>query len=185
MTRKDIKDVSISIKQISGKIYSIRGYKIMLDRDLAELYGVETALLKRAVRRNRDRFPSDFMFELSKSELDDLRYQFGTSRWGGTRYSPFAFTEQGVAMLSSVLNSERAIQVNIQIMRTFTQLRNMLATHEDLKHKIEAMEEKYDEQFRIVFEAITQLLEVDQKPKKKIGYLKERQAKYGKKSRRN
>ncbi len=157
----------------------------MLDRDLAELYGVETALLKRAVRRNRERFPNDFMFELSKSELDDLRCQFGTSRWGGTRYSPFAFTEQGVAMLSSVLNSDGAIQVNIQIMRTFTQLRNMLATHDDLKRKIEAMEEKYDEQFRIVFEAIQQLLDEDQKPKKKIGYLKERQAKYSKKGRKN
>ncbi len=185
MAKKNIKEVTIPIEKISGKIYLIRDQKIMLDRDLAELYGVETALLKRAVRRNRDRFPNDFMFELSKSELDDLRCQFGTSRWGGTRYSPFAFTEQGVAMLSSVINSERAIQVNIQIMRTFTQLRNMLATHEDLKHKIEAMEEKYDEQFRIVFEAITQLLEVDEKPKKKIGYLKERQAKYGKKSRKN
>ena len=124
-------------------------------------------------------------YNLTKNEWSDLRCQFGTSRWGGTRYSPFAFTEQGVAMLSSVINSERAIQVNIQIMRTFTQLRNMLSTHEDLKHKIEAMEEKYDEQFRIVFEAITQLLEVDQKPKKKIGYLKERQAKYGKTGRKN
>jgi len=185
MAKKDIKEVTVPIEKISSKIYLIRDQKVMLDRDLAELYGVETALLKRAVRRNRDRFPNDFMFELSKSELDDLRCQFGTSRWGGTRYSPFAFTEQGVAMLSSVLNSERAIQVNIQIMRTFTQLRNMLATHDDLKRKIEAMEEKYDEQFRIVFEAITQLLEVDQKPKKKIGYLKERQAKYGKKGRKN
>ena len=185
MAKKNIKEVTIPIEKIPAKIYLIRDQKIMLDRDLAELYGVETALLKRAVRRNRDRFPNDFMFELSKSELDDLRCQFGTSRWGGTRYSPFAFTEQGVAMLSSVINSERAIQVNIQIMRTFTQLMNMLSTHEDLKHKIEAMEEKYDEQFRIVFEAITQLLEVDQKPKKKIGYLKERQAKYGKKGRKN
>ncbi len=108
-----------------------------------------------------------------------------TSSWGGSRYVPMAFTEQGVAMLSSVLNSERAIQVNIQIMRAFNQLRKMMATHEDLKHKIEEMEKRYDEQFRIVFEAITQLLEVDEKPKKKIGYLKERQAKYGKKSRKN
>jgi hypothetical protein len=185
MAKKDIKEVTVPIEKISGKIYLIRGQKVMLDRDLAELYGVETALLKRAVRRKRDRFPNDFMFELSKSELDDLRCQIGTSRWGGTRYSPFAFTEQGVAMLSSVLNSERAIQVNIQIMRTFTQLRNMIATHDGLKRKIEAMEKNYDDQFRIVFEAITQLLEVDEKPKKKIGYLKEPQAKYGKKSRKN
>ncbi len=185
MAKKDIKEVTVPIKKISGKIYLIRDQKVMLDWYLAELYGVETALLKRAVRRNRDRFPNDFMFELSKSELDDLRCQFGTSRWGGTRYSPFAFTEQGVAMLSSVLNSERAIQVNIQIMRTFTQLRNMLSTHDDLKRKIEVMEEKYDEQFRIVFEAIQQLLEEDQKPKKKIGYIKEGQTKYGKRGRKN
>ena len=143
-------------------------------------YGVETAQLKRAVRRNRDRFPDDFMFELSKSELDNLRCQFGTSNWGGTRYTPFAFTEQGVAMLSSVLNSDHAIGVNIAIMRTFTRLRKMLVTHKDLKRKIETMEKKYDEQFRIVFEAITQLIEEDEKPKKKIGYLKESQAKYGK-----
>ena len=133
----------------------------------------------------RDGQYKDFVFQRTQKEFQNLRCQFGTSRWGGTRYSPFAFTEQGVAMLYSVINSERAIQVNIQIMRTFTQLRNMLATHEDLKHKIEAMENKYDEQFRIVFEAITQLLEVDEKPKKKIGYLKERQAKYGKKGRKN
>jgi hypothetical protein len=157
----------------------------MLDRDLAELYGVETAQLKRAVRRNRDRFPDDFMFELSKSELDNLRCQFGTSNWGGTRYTPFAFTEQGVAMLSSVLNSDHAIGVNIAIMRTFTRLRKMLVTHKDLKRKIETMEKKYDEQFRIVFEAITQLIEEDEKPKKKIGYLKESQAKYGKGRRKN
>ena len=185
MAKKDKKEVTVPIGKISGKIYLISGQKVMLDRDLAELYGVETALLKRAVRRNRDRFPNDFMFELSKSELDDLRCQFGTSRWGGTRYSPFAFTEQGVAMLSSVLNSERAIQVNIQIMRTFTQLRNMLATHDDLKRKIEAMEEKYDEKFQIVFEAITQLWEEDEKPIKKIGYIKEGQTKYGKRGGKN
>jgi len=144
----------------------------MLDRDLAELYGVEVKQLKRSVRRNIDRFPSDFMFMLSKKELENWRCQFGTSNniRMGLRYSPMAFTEQGVAMLSSVLNSKRAIQVNIQIMRAFTKLRTMLLTHEDLKRKIEDMEDKYDEQFRIVFQAIKQLLQEDDKPKRKIGF---------------
>jgi len=144
----------------------------MLDRDLAELYAVEVKQLKRSVRRNIDRFPSDFMFMLSKKELENWRCQFGTSNniRMGLRYSPMAFTEQGVAMLSSVLNSKRAIQVNIQIMRAFTKLRTMLLTHEDLKRKIEDMEDKYDEQFRIVFQAIKQLLQEDDKPKRKIGF---------------
>ncbi len=146
--------------------------------DLAELYGVETKVLKQAVRRNTTRFPDDFMFELSKQELINLRSQFVTSRWGGTRYPPMAFTEQGVAMLSSVLNSERAIQVNILIMRAFTRLRQMLASHEDLKVKLEEMESRYDEQFRVVFQAIQQLLDKDQQPGKKIGFLKEDQAEY-------
>lgn len=160
----------IPVETISDKIFLIRGKKVMLDRDLANLYGVETKALKQAVRRNRGRFPDDFMFELTKKEFGDLRSQFVTSRWGGTRYSPMAFTEQGIAMLSSVLRSERAIQVNIQIMRTFTRLRQMLATHHDLRLKIESMEEKYDRQFKIVFEAIKQLLEDDEKPKRKIGF---------------
>ena len=155
---------------ITSKIYSIRKSKVMLDRDLAELYGVETGQLKRAVRRNIDRFPKDFMFELNDEEHENLRCQFGTSSWGGTRYKPMAFTEQGVAMLSSVLNSKRAIQVNIQIMRAFNKLRQMLAAHKDLKRKIEAMEARYDKQFQIVFEAIRQLLEEDGKPKRKIGF---------------
>jgi hypothetical protein len=144
--------------------------KVMLDRDLAELYDVETKVLKQAVRRNIGRFPEDFMFELSKEEFKNLRSQIVTSSWGGLRYLPMVFSEQGVAMLSSVLRSERAIQVNIQIMRAFTQLRQMLSTHEELKQKIEAMEKKYDQQFQIIFEAIKQLLETDEKPKKKIGY---------------
>ncbi len=155
---------------IQNKIYFIRSHKVLLDRDLTELYGVETSQLKRAVRRNIDRFPTDFMFELTKEELENWRCQFGTSSWGGTRYPPMACTEQGVAMLSSVLNSKRAIKVNIQIIRTFTKLRQMLATHEDLKTKIEEMEKKYDENFQFVFEAIKQLLEVNEKPKKKIGF---------------
>ena len=143
------------------------------------------SILKQAVKRNIKRFPSDFMFELTKEEFQNLRSQFVTSSWGGSRYVPMVFTEQGVAMLSSVLKSERAIQVNIQIMRAFTQLRRMLVTHKDLKRKIEAMERKYDEQFAIVFEAIQQLLDEDEKPKKKIGYIKERQAKYGRGTRKN
>ena len=144
----------------------------MLDRDLADLYGVETKLLKRTVRRNIDRFPSDFMFELTKKELENWRCQFGTSNniKMGLRYSPMAFTEQGVAMLSSVLNSKRAIQANIQIMRAFTKLRTMLLTNENLRRKIEDMESKYDEQFRIVFLAIKQLLKEDDQPKRKIGF---------------
>ena len=142
----------------------------MLDFDLAELYGVETRTLKQAVRRNGKRFPDDFMFELEKDEYDTLRSQSVISRWGGTRYMPMAFTEQGVAMLSSVLNSDRAVLVNIQIMRAFTRLRQMVAANDDLRRKIEAMERKYDDQFRVVFEAIKQLLKEDESPVKKIGF---------------
>jgi len=144
----------------------------MLDRDLANLYGVETKYLKRQVNRNISRFPDDFMFQLTREELNNLRLHFGTSSWGGTRYLPYAFTEQGIAMLSSVLNSERAIQVNIQIMRAFIKLKEMLSTHKDLKQKIEEMEKKYDYQFKIVFDAIKQLLEPPVKPKVKIGFQK-------------
>jgi len=170
------------MERITNKIYLVRDQKVMLDRDLAELYAVETKILKRAVRRNIDRFPKDFMFQLSKKEMGDWRRQFGTSNGDkmGLRYAPMAFTEQGVAMLSSVLNSKRAIEVNIQIMRAFTRLRQMLSTHKDLKKQIEAMEEKYDQQFQIVFEAIKQLLETDAKPRKKIGFIvKEKQRSYG------
>ncbi|RZB33840.1 MAG: hypothetical protein SRB2_03627 [Desulfobacteraceae bacterium Eth-SRB2] len=177
----------VPIELIASKIYLIRSVKVMLDRDLAELYGVETKVLKQAVRRNIGRFPADFMFEMTNTEFEDWRSQFVTSKSDkmGLRYKPMAFTEQGVAMLSSVLRSKRAIQVNIQIMRAFTQLRKMLSTHEDLKRRIESMEKKYDQQFQIVFEAIKQLLETDEKPKKKIGFtVKEKQKKYGKKRKR-
>lgn len=142
----------------------------MLDMDLAMLYQVETRVLKQAVKRNIERFPDDFMFELSSDEFKNLRSQFVTSSWGGTRYAPMAFTEQGVAMLSSVLRSWRAIQVNIQIMRAFTRLRRMLTGYEELKHKIEAMEKKYDQNFQVVFEAIKQLIEIESRPKRKIGF---------------
>ena len=158
----------VPIERIASKIYLIREIKVMLDRDLAELYGVETKRLKEQVRRNIERFPEDFMFELAKEELNNWRSQFATSNQDimGLRIPPFAFSEHGVLMLSSVLKSERAVQVNIQIMRTFTKLRQMLSTHEDLKRKIESMEKKYDEQFQIVFEAIKQLLSEEDIPKK-------------------
>ena len=171
----------VPIELIASKIYLIRGIKVMLDRDLAELYGVETKRLKEQVRRNIERFPQDFMFELTKQELKNLRSQFATSSWGGARYIPMAFTEQGVAMLSSILRSKRAIEVNVAIVRAFVKLREMMATHKDLKRKIESMEKKYDEQFRIVFEAIKQLLSDEDKPKKKIGFtVKEKQKAYAK-----
>jgi hypothetical protein len=157
---------------IEKKILLIRGKRVMLDKDLADLYEVETKALNRAVKRNLDRFPDDFMFQLTQEEAGQLlRYQFGTLKRGQHfKYLPYAFTENGVAMLSSVLNSERAVQVNIEIMRTFTRLREMLLTHRDLKAKIEAMEKKYDHQFKIVFDTIKQLLEPPQKPKKRIGF---------------
>jgi hypothetical protein len=144
----------------------------MLDRDLAELYGVETRVLKQAVRRNIKRFPDDFMFELTKKEFKNWRSQFVISNADkmGLRYPPMAFTEQGVAMLSSVLNSDRAIQVNIQIMRAFIELRRMLSTHEELKRRLEEIERKYDEQFSAVFEAIKELLATEADPKRKIGF---------------
>jgi phage regulator Rha-like protein len=142
----------------------------MLDRDLAELYGVETKNLKRAVKRNYKRFSDDFYFSLSNHEVRDLRCQIGTSSWGGSRYMPFAFTEHGILMLSSVLCSERAVEVNIQIMRTFTKLREMLMTNEMLRLKIEGMECKYDHQFKIIFDAIRKLLDDPIKPKRRIGF---------------
>ena len=162
----------IPVEKITNKIYVIRGHKVMIDRDLAELYGVETKRLKEQVRRNISRFPEDFMFELSEDEEALLRSQIATLEGKGkhSKYLSMVFTEHGVAMLSSVLKSDRAILVNIQIMRTFTRLREMLAGHKELEKKIEAMEEKYDEQFRVVFEAIKQLLKDDEKPKQRIGF---------------
>ena len=172
--------VTIPQEIIQQKIYFIRGEKVMLDRDLAELYEVETKVLNQAVKRNINRFPSDFMFQLNKQESDafsrsqfvtlNLKSQIVTSSWGGKRKLPFVFTEQGVAMLSSVLKSKRAVQVNIQIMRTFTQIRKMLISHKDLREKLESIEKKYDKQFRIVFETLKLLLKEDEKPKKRIGF---------------
>ena len=162
---------------IENKIFLIRGQKVMLDRDLAVLYGVETFNLNKAVKRNFSRFPSDFMLRLSKAEYEALRFQTGILKRGKhSKYLPYVFTEQGVAMLSSVLNSNRAIHVNIQIMRTFTKLRELLATHKDLKIQVEALERKYakhDYQFQAVFQAIKQLLaEKRSKKTKPIGFLR-------------
>jgi len=148
----------ISVGAIVSKILMIRGKRVMLDRDLANLYEVDTRQLTRQVRRNIDRFPDDFMFQLTREELQNLMCQFGTSSWGGNRKFPYVFTEQGVAMLSGVLRSKRAIQVNIQIMRAFIQLKRLLLTNVGLKRKIDEMEKKYDKQFGIVFQAIKQLL---------------------------
>jgi phage regulator Rha-like protein len=156
-------------------------------RELAELYEVETAQLKRAVKRNIDRFPKDFMFELTKKELDHWRCQFGTSNSDkmGLRYKPMAFTEQGIAMLSSVLNSKRAIQVNIQIIRTFTKLRHALLDNEDLRKELSELKQITEDRFSIVFETLDQLLAVEHKPKKKIGFtVKEKLSSYGNQKRK-
>jgi hypothetical protein len=157
---------------IAGRIVMLRGERVLLDADLAELYGVDTKSLNRAVNRHRDRFPADFSFQLTPDEAGNLRYQSGTSSWGGRRYLPRAFTEQGVAMLSSVLHSKRAVMVNVQIMRAFVQLRRILATHTALARKLEALEKRYDAQFKAVFDAIRELMTPPEPAKKRrIGFL--------------
>jgi len=162
------------VEIIERKIYMIRGHKVLLDSDLAELYGVEVKQLKRQVRRNINRFPEDFMFQLQKEEYESLRGHFGTLKRGEhAKYLPYAFTEQGVAMLSSVLNSDRAIEVNIQIMRAFVKLREMLSTNKDLARKLADMEKKYDAQFKVVFDAIRQLMSPIVPKKGKIGFGRE------------
>jgi hypothetical protein len=151
----------VSADRIERSIVLIRGQKVLLDMDLAELYGVETKVLNQAVRRNLARFPADFMFQLSKAELENWRSQFVTSNPGtkmGLRRPPYAFTEQGVAMLSSVLRSTQAVAVNIEIMRAFVRLRQMLASHAELARRLDELEKKYDGQFRGVFDAIRQLM---------------------------
>jgi hypothetical protein len=175
------KESIIPSELIASKIYVFRRLKVMLDRDLAELYGVETKVLKQAVRRNIKRFPDDFMFELSKQEFAHWRSQFVTSKKDkmGLRYSPMAFTEQGVAMLSSVLNSDRAIEVNIQIMRVFTRLRQILSNTKDLRRELYELKRVTDERFRIVFETLDQLLIREKRPGRKIGFtVKETAARY-------
>jgi hypothetical protein len=144
---------------IAAKILFIRGKRVIKDADLSVLYGVSTKRLNEQLRRNKQRFPEDFCFQLTKNEVFLLRSQIATSKRGGRRYLPYVFTQEGVAMLSSVLNSERAIQVNIQIMRAFVKLRRMLLTNADLRRKVEEMEKKYDKQFAVVFQAIKQLFE--------------------------
>lgn len=165
----------VSAERIERMIMIIHDQKVMLDSDLAELYVVETKVLNRAVKRNIDRFPSDFMFQLSKEEFGNLRFQFGTSRWGGRRYPPFAFTEQDVAMLSSVLNSERAIKVNIEIMRAFVRMRKMLISHEKLARKINALEKRYDAKFKIVFDALRQIMTPSKGDRNRIGFVRRKE----------
>jgi phage regulator Rha-like protein len=153
--------MELSVKEIGQKIYFTRGHRVMLDSDLADLYRVPTKQLNLAVRRNEKRFPEDFMFQLSSEEYECLRFQIETSKTsgrGGRRYLPYAFTEHGVTMLASVLNSERAIQVNVAIVRAFVQLRSLLDSHRELAAKLDQLERKYDHQFKAVFEAIRQLM---------------------------
>jgi len=171
-------------ERIEKRIYLLRGQKVMLDSDLAELYGVATKILNKAVSRNRDRFPADFMFQITREDARNLRFQFGTSSlhdksaqgvarvWGGRRTLPYAFTEQGVAMLSGILNSPRAILVNVAIMRAFVKLRRLLNTHADLARKLDALERKYDAQFRVVFDAIRELMTPPAPRPRRIGFRK-------------
>lgn len=159
----------VVVEMIEKKIYLIRGHKVMLDRDLAEMYGVETRALNQAVRRNIERFPDDFMFSLTRDEIMNLSQIVISSR---IKHAPnvFVFTEHGVSMLSSVLNSPKAIMVNIQIMRTFAKIREMIIQHKDLSKRLDDLEKKYDSQFKIVFDAIRQLMTQPEKPKRKIGF---------------
>ena len=161
------------VEGVEARIYSLRGMRVMLSHDLAELYDVEPRSLVQAVKRNRERFPEDFCFQLTKQEHVDLRSQTVISSWGGSRSAPYAFTEQGVAMLSSVLRSDRAIAVNIEIMRTFVKLRSMLESNKELAKKLAALEARYDDQFAIVFEAIRELMLPPTAPEKKpIGFVR-------------
>lgn len=164
----------IIMEVVEDKIFMIRGHRVMLDKDLANLYGVSTKRLNEQVKRNVKRFPMDFMFLLENKEVMNLRSQIATSSWGGKRYLPYAFTEQGVAMLSSVINSERAVQVNIAIMRAFVKLREILSTHKELAHKLAELErkmDKHDKDIGLIFEAIRQLMAPPpEKPKRWIGF---------------
>lgn len=166
------KTALIPAVNIEKKIILLRGQKVMLDSDLAALYEVETKALNRAVKRNRERFPDDFMFQLELHELTNLMFQFGTSSYGhgGRRKPAYAFTEQGVAMLSSVLRSPRAVSVNIEIMRAFVRIRQWLASNAELASKLAKLEKKYDAQFRVVFDAIRELMRPQDPPRGKIGF---------------
>lgn len=164
----------IELKTITSRIYTIRGAKVMLDRDLAELYEVPTKALKQAVKRHIKRFPSDFMFELSYQEFKDLRAQIVTSSWGGSRYEPMAFNEQGVAMLSGILNSDRAINVNIQIMRAFVQLHHIAIEHAELKREVDELRKQTEERFEIVFTVLDKLVSDGESPQNKIGFISDK-----------
>ena len=162
------------IEGVDGKIYSLRGQRVMLSHDLAALYQVETRVLMQAVMRNIERFPDDFMFKLEDQEAAHLKSQIVTSSWGGSRKAPYAFTEQGVAMLSSVLKSKRAVGVNIEIMRSFVKLRSLLESDKAMSRKLDVLEKKYDAQFQVVFEAIRELMTPPSQPtKKRIGFVQD------------
>jgi len=163
----------IPIERIAQSIRWIRGHKVLLDSDLAVLYGVTTGNLNKAVKRNSERFPSDFMFRLRADEVRNLRFQFGISRWGGRRAIPYAFTEQGIAMLSSVLNSDRAVKVNIAIVRAFVKLRQILETNRELAKKFAELEQrvgKHDDEIAAILEAIRQLMAAPERPRREIGF---------------
>jgi hypothetical protein len=178
MSRNNI----VPAELIESKILLIRGQKVILDKDLAMLYDVQTRDLNKAVSRNKERFPKDFMFQLGRNELSNLMFHFGTSSWWGTRKLPYVFTEQGIAMLSSILRSDRAIQVNIMIMRTFVKLREIITTHTELAQRLKELElkmETQDEQITAIFEAINQLLAPPDNAKRKIGFVvEEKRVKY-------
>jgi hypothetical protein len=178
----------IRINKIARTICLARGQKVLLDADLARLYGVTTGNLNKAVKRNRDRFPTDFMFRLTPEEARNLKFQFGISSWGGRRALPYAFTEQGVAMLSSVLKSDRAVKVNIAIMRAFVKLRETLETNRELARKFSELETrvgKHDEEIGAILEAIRQLIAPPEKPVREIGFhVREQSPRYGSRKRR-
>jgi hypothetical protein len=164
----------VPIERIEKRILLLRGHKVMLSTDLAEIYGVEPKVLVQAVKRNRERFPEDFMFQLNDKEFENLKSQIVTSSWGGLRRArPYAFTEQGVAMLSSVLNSKRAVQVNIEIMRAFVRLREMITSNKELAKRLVELEKKYDAQFKVVFDAIRELMAPPKTPARRIGFQRE------------
>ena len=183
MMAKATKAMIIPDELLMNKIYLIRGQKVMLDSDLAELYGTETKVLKQAVKRNRNRFPDDFIFELTQKEFESLRSQFVTSKKGrgGARYLPLAFTEQGVSMLSGVLNSETAVRVHIQIIRVFAKMRQLLLTHKDILLQLQKIEKKltgHDEDIQLIFQYLKQLLNPTQPPRNKIGFRRKDEKEY-------
>lgn len=171
MSRASVIPMSVPSASLEGRIHIVRGERIMLSPDLASLYGVPPRALVQAVKRNRSRFPADFMFQLSEAEFGRLKSQIVTSSWGGMRRArPYAFTEQGVAMLSSVLRSSRAVRVNVEIMRAFVRLRRVASSHIDLERKLAELERRYDGQFRVVFDAIRELMATPPIIRRRIGF---------------